>query len=82
MNRQEARPIACKLDIILVNDAWMEDYPNASAMTGASLLSDHAPIIPTLNPDHAPITGLACQAMRRLSIKVGEPALMITLCFS
>lgn len=52
INKQEARLIACKLDIILVNDEWLEVYPNASAATGNSLLSNHTPILLNLKPNN------------------------------
>lgn len=49
-NKQEANPIACKLDRILVNDEWLEQYSNSSTVAGSALLSDHVPIHLSLNP--------------------------------
>lgn len=54
INKQEARPIACKLDRVLINDEWLDLYPNSSARAYPPLLRDHTPILLNLTNGFPP----------------------------
>ncbi|XP_020696710.2 uncharacterized protein LOC110109847 [Dendrobium catenatum] len=44
-NQRADNPIHIKLDRMLVNDAWLDSYPNSFYIVEDPLISDHSPII-------------------------------------
>lgn len=42
------------MDRLLINDEWLEAYPNASAVADRPLLSDHVPILLNFNQNSFP----------------------------
>ncbi|PKU84572.1 threonine dehydratase [Dendrobium catenatum] len=53
-NQRTINPIHIKLDRMLVNDDWMEAYPNSHYVVKPPKCSDHCPII--LMPCHKKVT--------------------------
>ncbi|VVB06152.1 unnamed protein product [Arabis nemorensis] len=49
-NKRTAKPVAKKLDRILVNDQWNVDFPSAVATFGSPDFSDHASLSVVLDP--------------------------------
>lgn len=49
-NKNKTRPVAKKLDGILVNDLWIDSFPLAVASFGSPDFSDHASLTVVLNP--------------------------------
>lgn len=49
-NKQKAAPVAKKLDRVLVNDQWYEEFPNSIACFLDPDFSDHASSTITLQP--------------------------------
>lgn len=51
-NKRNVKPLAKKLDRVLINDQWLVDFPSAVAMFGLPDFSDHASLSVVLDPQN------------------------------